>query len=91
MGVIALVVSALLIMLEFAADTGFCYYNPVIPLMVVPLSTPRGIYLPFSHCLSLCLEQYQPTHRFLIAGQLNATILLWFYKRTSIHLASHIL
>jgi hypothetical protein len=51
MGLIALVVSVMLIMLEFAADTGFCYYNPVIPLMIVPLSTPRGNSLSHRACL----------------------------------------
>lgn len=68
-GVVALVVSAMLIMLEFSADTGFCYFNPVIPLTVVPLSTPRGIsqsplyafsppmyvYISLSHCKEMIL------------------------------------
>ena len=43
LGLIALVASVIVITLEFAADTGFCFYNPVIPLTVSPISTPRGI------------------------------------------------
>ena len=39
---IALFLSVSVITLEFAADTGFCYYNPVVPMIIEPISTARG-------------------------------------------------
>lgn len=39
---IVLFISVSVITLEFAADTGFCYYNPVVPMIIVPISTARG-------------------------------------------------
>ena len=41
-GLIVLFLSVSVITLEFAADTGFCYYNPVVPMTIVPMSTARG-------------------------------------------------
>ena len=41
-GLIVLFLSVSVITLEFAADSGFCYYNPVVPMIIVPISTARG-------------------------------------------------
>ena len=39
---IVLFLAVSVITLEFAADTSFCYFNPVVPMAITPMSTPRG-------------------------------------------------
>ena len=41
-GLIFLFLSVSAKTLEFAADTSFCYYTPVVPMKIIPMSTARG-------------------------------------------------
>lgn len=42
LGVMFLVLAVVLITIEMAADINFCYFTPVVPLNIIPMSTPRG-------------------------------------------------
>ena len=41
-GAVFLVLAVILITIEMAADTNFCYFTAVVPLDIIPMSTPRG-------------------------------------------------
>ena len=40
LGIWAAFIATLLIMTEFSADTSFCYFNPVVPLSIIPMKLP---------------------------------------------------
>ena len=42
LGAMFLVLAVMLITVEMAADINFCYFTAVVPLDIIPMSTPRG-------------------------------------------------
>ena len=54
LGAMFLVLAVMLITVEMVADINFCYFTPVVPIDIIPMSTPRGmISFLFHHIFHL--------------------------------------